>query len=127
MNTLGQCVKTESGVSSPECVSAPSLLYSLRAHFVFAPEFAPGFIMAVGSYRWFVSGFVLRGLHTWVLSVQQILIEIPPCAKNHLRHCGGRGVGGLGNSREQNGKISPLPDADILVGVFISQFTCKLF
>lgn len=74
---------------------------------MFAPEFAPGFIMVVGSYRWFVSGFVLRGLHTWVLSVQQILIEIPPCAKN--------------------GKISPLPDADILVGVFISQFTCKLF
>lgn len=94
---------------------------------MFAPEFAPGFIMVVGSYRWFGSGFVLRGLHTWVLSVQQIPIEIPPWAKTHLRHCGRREFGGLGNSSEQNGKISPLPDTDILVGVFISQFTCKLF
>lgn len=56
MNTSGQCVKTECGISSPECLSSVPFLDSVRVHFVFAQhEIAPGVLMVlvVGSYRWF--------------------------------------------------------------------------
>lgn len=79
-------------------------------------------VVAMGSYRWFVSGFALRGLHTWVLSVQQILIETLPCAKNNLSHWGRK----RGNGHEEIKNLS-LTEADILVEVLLSQFTCKLF
>lgn len=52
---------------------------------------------AMGSYRWFGSSFALRALHTWVISVQQILIETLPFAKNNLSHWGRK----RGNSHEE--------------------------
>lgn len=67
VDTLGRCVGTESVVRSPSaCLVFLSSVLSELILYRHKHEIAPDFLMVLvmRSYRWFESGFVLRGLHT---------------------------------------------------------------